>query len=46
MKFSKIDKNDIDMTKYKAQTIVKRTSTACNMMYDNIAIMTDADVDG
>lgn len=46
MKFSKIDKKDIDMTKYKAQTNVKRTFTSCNMMYDNIAIMTDADVDG
>ena len=45
MKFSKISKTDVDMAKYKAQTLVRRTST-CNMSYSNIAIMSDADIDG
>ena len=45
MKLSKIAKSEIDMNQYNAQTHVRRTFT-CNLNYHNIAIMTDADVDG
>ncbi|QJT71793.1 hypothetical protein TH1_111 [Shewanella phage Thanatos-1] len=43
--FTKVNKSDIDMAKYNAQTNVRRTFNI-NMSYSNIAIMTDADVDG
>ncbi|AGE48138.1 DNA topoisomerase II small subunit [Salmonella phage vB_SenM-AKM_NP4] len=45
MKFAKVKETEIDMKSYKAQTIVRRTSTS-SLNYKNIAIMTDADVDG
>lgn len=38
--------SDIDMSKYKAQTNVRRKAMKSNMSYNNVAIMTDADVDG
>lgn len=38
--------SDIDMVKYKSQTNVRRSMSHSNMAYDNVAIMTDADVDG
>lgn len=45
MKLSKISKDDLDMNAYTAQTTVRRTFTS-SLNYRNIAIMTDADVDG
>lgn len=45
MKLSKIKASEIDMKKYNSQTNVRRTFTS-NLNYRNIAIMTDADLDG
>ncbi|QKN87952.1 DNA topoisomerase II large subunit [Acinetobacter phage Abraxas] len=45
MKLTPIAKTEIDMAKYSAQTHVRRTFTS-TLNYRNIAIMTDADVDG
>jgi len=45
MKLSQISKTQVDLKKYNAQATVRRSSKS-NLSYDNIAIMTDADVDG
>lgn len=45
MKLTKINASDIDMKQYAAQTMVRRKFTS-STNYNNIAIMTDADVDG
>ncbi len=45
MKLTPIAKTDIDMDTYSAQTHVRRVFTG-STNYRNIAIMTDADVDG
>lgn len=37
--------SNVDMAKYKAQTMVRRKST-CALNYQNIGILVDADTDG
>lgn len=41
----KLSASQVDMKKYKSQNSVRRSSKSV-MSYDNVAIMTDADVDG
>lgn len=42
----KINKSDVDLKRYKAQSMVRRHTTSEKFSYDRIAIMTDSDADG